>query len=135
MGFVFILKSVTNAMFMWNFYYQIIELLFWYEPHYHQKTGMFCRSCGCTEFLKGSQTTESFPAATRSAHSRIGTKAGPKTVGYESDRVPAILTMVAAGNGVTMVPHAVAHLIPRGVAFRALPSPQPPCKASIAEAK
>jgi DNA-binding transcriptional LysR family regulator len=43
----------------------------------------------------------------------------------ESDRVPAILTMVAAGNGVSMVPQSVTHLIPRGVVFRKLPAPQP----------
>jgi DNA-binding transcriptional LysR family regulator len=44
---------------------------------------------------------------------------------HESDRVPAILTMVAAGNGVTIVPQAVTHLISKGVVFRALPFPQP----------
>jgi DNA-binding transcriptional LysR family regulator len=43
----------------------------------------------------------------------------------ESDRVPAILTMVAAGSGVTLVPESVRHLISRGVVFRSLPSPQP----------
>ncbi len=43
----------------------------------------------------------------------------------ESDRVPAVLTMVAAGSGVTMVPQAVTHLIPKGVCFRKLPAPQP----------
>ncbi len=43
----------------------------------------------------------------------------------ESDRVPAILTMVAAGNGVSMVPQSVTHLIARGVVFRKLPVPQP----------
>jgi DNA-binding transcriptional LysR family regulator len=43
----------------------------------------------------------------------------------ESDRVPAILTMVAAGSGVTMVPQSVTHLISKGVVFRNLPSPQP----------
>ena len=43
----------------------------------------------------------------------------------ESDRVPAILTMVAAGNGVSMVPQSVTHLITKGVAFRKLPVPQP----------
>jgi LysR family transcriptional regulator, benzoate and cis,cis-muconate-responsive activator of ben and cat genes len=43
----------------------------------------------------------------------------------ESERVPAILTMVAAGSGVTMVPQSVTHLISKGVVFRSLPSPQP----------
>jgi DNA-binding transcriptional LysR family regulator len=43
----------------------------------------------------------------------------------ESDRVPAILTMVAAGNGVAMVPQSVTHLISMGVVFRKLPAPQP----------
>jgi DNA-binding transcriptional LysR family regulator len=43
----------------------------------------------------------------------------------ESERVPAILTMVAAGSGVTMVPQGIAHLIPKGIHFRKLPSPQP----------
>jgi len=43
----------------------------------------------------------------------------------ESDRVPAILTMVAAGSGVTMVPKSITHLISTGVCFRKLPSPQP----------
>jgi DNA-binding transcriptional LysR family regulator len=43
----------------------------------------------------------------------------------ESDRVPAILTMVAAGNGVSMVPKSVVHLISKGVVFRKLPFPEP----------
>ena len=43
----------------------------------------------------------------------------------ESDRLPAILTMVAAGNGVTLVPQSVVHLISKGVVFRPLPSPIP----------
>lgn len=43
----------------------------------------------------------------------------------ESDRVPAILTMVAAGSGITMVPQSVTHLISKGVVFRNLPAPQP----------
>src|ERR1700722_20242030 len=43
----------------------------------------------------------------------------------ESDRVPAILTMVAAGSGVTLVPRTVEHLISKGVVFRELPSPKP----------
>lgn len=43
----------------------------------------------------------------------------------ESDRVPAILTMVAAGNGVSMVPNSVRHLISRGVVFKKLPVPEP----------
>jgi DNA-binding transcriptional LysR family regulator len=43
----------------------------------------------------------------------------------ESDRVPAILTMVAAGNGVSMVPSSVRHLISKGVVFKKLPIPEP----------
>lgn len=43
----------------------------------------------------------------------------------ESDRVAAILTMVAAGSGVSIVPEAVRHLITKGVVFRPLPPPQP----------
>ena len=43
----------------------------------------------------------------------------------ESDRVPAILTMVGAGCGVTVVPESVRHLIAKGVVFRPLPSPRP----------
>jgi LysR family transcriptional regulator, benzoate and cis,cis-muconate-responsive activator of ben and cat genes len=42
----------------------------------------------------------------------------------ESDRVPAILTLVAAGSGVTMVPQAVEHLLTSGIRFRRLPAPQ-----------
>jgi len=44
---------------------------------------------------------------------------------HESDRVPAILTMVAAGSGVTLVPQTVERLISKGVVFRELPSPKP----------
>ena len=43
----------------------------------------------------------------------------------ESDRVPAVLTMVAAGSGVTLAPQSVKHLMASGVIFRPLPSPQP----------
>jgi LysR family transcriptional regulator, benzoate and cis,cis-muconate-responsive activator of ben and cat genes len=43
----------------------------------------------------------------------------------ESDRVPAVLTMVAAASGVTLVPQTVQHLISKGVVFRELPSPKP----------
>jgi LysR family transcriptional regulator, benzoate and cis,cis-muconate-responsive activator of ben and cat genes len=43
----------------------------------------------------------------------------------ESERVPAILTMVAAGSGITLVPQTVQHLISKGVVFRELPSPKP----------
>jgi DNA-binding transcriptional LysR family regulator len=50
----------------------------------------------------------------------------------ESERVPAILTMVAAGNGVAMVPQSVAHLITKGVRFLRLPSPQPVLHQSFA---
>ena len=43
----------------------------------------------------------------------------------ESDRVPAILTMVTACSGITLVPQTVIHLISKGVIFRELPSPKP----------
>jgi len=43
----------------------------------------------------------------------------------ESDRVPAVLTMVAAGNGVTMAPQSVARLITEGICFLKLPEPNP----------
>ncbi len=43
----------------------------------------------------------------------------------ESERLPAVLTMVAAGSGVTLVPQSVEHLLEQGVTFRRLPSPQP----------
>lgn len=43
----------------------------------------------------------------------------------ESERAPAILTMVAAGCGVTMVPKSLGRLVPKGVAFRELPAPEP----------
>jgi DNA-binding transcriptional LysR family regulator len=43
----------------------------------------------------------------------------------ESERVPAILTMVAAGSGVTIVPQGVARLVSKGIHFRKLPSPRP----------
>jgi DNA-binding transcriptional LysR family regulator len=33
--------------------------------------------------------------------------------------------MVAAGNGVTMIPQAATHLISKGVVFRSLPTPVP----------
>lgn len=43
----------------------------------------------------------------------------------ESDRLPAILTMVAAGSGITLVPQNAGHLISRGIVFRPLPAPRP----------
>jgi len=42
----------------------------------------------------------------------------------ESERVPAVLTMVAAGNGASIVPKSVTHLVPEGVCFRELPEPR-----------
>jgi DNA-binding transcriptional LysR family regulator len=51
----------------------------------------------------------------------------------ESDRVPAVLTMAAAGAGVTMVPQSAAHLIARGVALRKLPSPEPILRHTFAD--
>jgi len=43
----------------------------------------------------------------------------------ESDRVPAILAMVAAGSGVTMIPKMVEPFLPKGIDFRDLPAPSP----------
>ena len=43
----------------------------------------------------------------------------------ESDRVPAILTMVAAGSGVTLIPQSARHLLAKGICFRKLPDPEP----------
>jgi DNA-binding transcriptional LysR family regulator len=43
----------------------------------------------------------------------------------ESDRLPAILTMVAAGSGLSMVPATARHLVPKGIVLRKLPSPAP----------
>jgi DNA-binding transcriptional LysR family regulator len=42
----------------------------------------------------------------------------------ESERVPAVLTMVAAGNGISMVPQSATHLVPEGICFRDLPEPR-----------
>jgi len=50
----------------------------------------------------------------------------------ESDRVPAVLTMVGAGVGVTLVPESVKHLIARGVVFRPLPPPRPTLQHTFA---
>jgi DNA-binding transcriptional LysR family regulator len=43
----------------------------------------------------------------------------------ESNRIQAVLTLVAAGIGISMVARPVKHLITSGVVFRQLPSPQP----------
>jgi len=43
----------------------------------------------------------------------------------EADRVPAILAMVAAGNGISLLPEMVRRLIDCGVVFRPLPKPAP----------
>jgi len=43
----------------------------------------------------------------------------------ESNRIQAVLTLVAAGIGVSMVAQSVTHLITSGVVFRPLPHPQP----------
>jgi DNA-binding transcriptional LysR family regulator len=43
----------------------------------------------------------------------------------ESNRIQAVLTLVAAGIGVSMVAESVKHLISSGVVFRRLPHPQP----------
>jgi DNA-binding transcriptional LysR family regulator len=46
----------------------------------------------------------------------------PKIV-QESDRLPAVLTMVAAGGGVTMMPESVRRLVPGGILLKELPRP------------
>jgi len=51
-------------------------------------------------------------------------KLEPRIV-HETERIPAILTMVAAGGGVSMVPKTVTHLLSNGVAFREIPKPHP----------
>ena len=43
----------------------------------------------------------------------------------ESERMPAVLTMVAAGSGATMVPQSAIRLVPAGVGLSALPRPCP----------
>jgi DNA-binding transcriptional LysR family regulator len=43
----------------------------------------------------------------------------------ESNRIQAVLMLVAAGIGVSMVAQSVTHLITSGVVFRPLPPPQP----------
>jgi len=43
----------------------------------------------------------------------------------ESNRIQAVLTLIAAGVGVSLVAQSVTHLITRGVVFRHLPHPQP----------
>jgi DNA-binding transcriptional LysR family regulator len=43
----------------------------------------------------------------------------------ESERVPAVLTMVAAGLGVTILPETAGSLVAKGLARRKLPSPPP----------
>ncbi len=46
-------------------------------------------------------------------------------IAQESNRIQAVLTLVAAGTGISMVASSVKHLIPSGVVFHPLPSPQP----------
>ncbi len=43
----------------------------------------------------------------------------------ESNRAQGVLTMVAAGIGVSLFPQSVKYLIPSGVVFRRLPDPEP----------
>ncbi len=43
----------------------------------------------------------------------------------ESDRLPAILTMVAAESGVTMMPQSVRQHVPTGIVAKNLPRPAP----------
>ena len=42
----------------------------------------------------------------------------------ESERVPAVLTMVAAGNGISMVPQSATHWVAPGICFREQPAPR-----------
>jgi DNA-binding transcriptional LysR family regulator len=42
----------------------------------------------------------------------------------ESDRLPAVLTMVATGGGATLVPSAIGRLRVPGIMFRKPPSPE-----------
>jgi DNA-binding transcriptional LysR family regulator len=51
-------------------------------------------------------------------------KLGARVV-HESERLPAILTMVGSGAGLSLVPQAAARLIKEGVIFKRLPAPQP----------
>jgi DNA-binding transcriptional LysR family regulator len=44
----------------------------------------------------------------------------------ESDRIAAVLTMVAASQGVSVVPSTVETVITTGVAFRPISGPRPP---------
>lgn len=44
---------------------------------------------------------------------------------HESERVSAILTMVAAGNGLSVVPESLRGLMPEGITYRELPRPTP----------
>ena len=48
----------------------------------------------------------------------------PRVV-QESDRVAAVLTMVAAGQGISLLPEAVSRLIREGVAFRPVKGVRP----------
>jgi len=43
----------------------------------------------------------------------------------ESNRAQGVLTMVAAGIGISLFPQSVKYLIPSGVVFRRLPHPEP----------
>jgi DNA-binding transcriptional LysR family regulator len=65
------------------------------------------------------------PAARQAFSKIVESHAISAQIVQESDRVPAVLTMVAAGVGVTMCPQSIKHLIPSGVVFRQLPRPQP----------
>ncbi|XHR28407.1 MAG: LysR substrate-binding domain-containing protein [Chthoniobacteraceae bacterium] len=50
----------------------------------------------------------------------------------ESERLPAVLTMVAAGSGVTLVSASIRRLIASGVTFRELPAPAPRLRHAFA---
>lgn len=65
------------------------------------------------------------PAARQQFSKIVESHAISAQIVQESNRVAAVLTMVAAGIGVTMCPPSIKHLIPSGVVFRQLPPPQP----------
>jgi len=68
--------------------------------------------------------TES-PAARQQFSKIVESQGISAQIVQESARVAAVLTMVAAGIGVTMCPQSIKHLIPSGVVFRQLPQPEP----------
>jgi DNA-binding transcriptional LysR family regulator len=70
--------------------------------------------------------TERAAAAFRQQFAQLAERhsLAPRIV-QESDRLPAILTMVAAESGVTMMPESVRRLVPAGIVLKDLPRPSP----------